>query len=132
RRAVTVAERFAEGRATSGELAAARRAAQDFVDEYTHRYDYPWPIARSNANDPLEMAATAAWGCALDDALDAARASAHNVGRACGETFIDQPVGAEGAHLCALLRHLAGNPFRPAAAAPAWRPPTVRAVAPPT
>ena len=78
RRAVEVAERFAAGKAGAAELAVARRAAQDFLDEYTHRYDFPWPIARTNTNDPLEMAATAAWGCALDDALDAARASARH------------------------------------------------------
>src|SRR5262249_16917450 len=109
RRAVEVAERFAEGAATAADLAEAERAAPDFLAEHTHRYDHPWPIARTNASDAVEMAATAAWACALDDAMDAARASAHNVGRACGEAFIDQPSGAESAHLCALLRDIAGN-----------------------
>ncbi len=129
RAAVELAERFAEGAATDAELVDAELAAQDVVDEHTRRHDYPWPIARSNADNPLELAATAAWACVTPDAWVAAHSSVYNASRACLEAAVEPPYLAEVVLLCDLLRDIAGNPFRRVVLESSWVTPTVRAVA---
>ena len=71
--ACDVAERYANGEATSEELAAARAAAWDAA------WDAAWAAARDAAWDAAWVAArAAAWDAARDAAWDAARAAARD------------------------------------------------------
>ena len=72
RRAVEVAERFAEGKATQDELTAARAAA------WAAAWDAAWDAARAAAWDAAWAAVRAT---ALDAAWDAARAAARDAAR---------------------------------------------------
>jgi hypothetical protein len=111
RRAVEVAERFADGEATSKERGAALRSAR-FV---TARYpgDASWYAAAA-----AEYAAMSrAWGAAYE-AAEAACKHAGPKGR---------PVEAKAQ--ADLLRDLFGNPLRLATITPAWRTPQVVALA---
>lgn len=109
-RAVVVAERQAEGRATAEEVAEAREAAQAAEVEV-------W--ATSRLNEKLGRAATAARRC-LTTPRRVCIPAALATGRGRDREWLEQ------AHL---LRDLFGNPFRPVAFDPAWRTPTVGAMA---
>jgi hypothetical protein len=113
RRAVEVAERYADGQATQAELDAARAAAEGTADD----------------ND----AARAAWRT-TGEAWDAARVAARDAARglAGGVPYgpaWDNARDAAGASQCDILRDLFGNPFRPVTLGPAWRTPTLLALA---
>jgi hypothetical protein len=120
RRAVEVAERFADGKATKRELAACR------FDDLLERYEV----------DPDGCAAAACLYCA-GDPVNACEGS-HRAAQA--GAFLKEPRGSgwsswhrgyrrEAAAQCALLREIVGNPFRPARFEPAWRTPDAAALA---
>lgn len=98
RRAVEVAEQYAEGTATAGQLNAARIEA---FDAYFNAF-----VSR---DDP----ASAAHAAACDSAFQAALFAAQHAAEA-------RDKAAERKEQAALLRHLLGNPFRPVTAVPAW------------
>jgi hypothetical protein len=102
RRAVEVAEQFADGHVTEDELAAAQAEV--------------WPLHGSGdqgRSAALHAAGYAAGPAAWDAAWDAAGYTARAL--AAGHQGPQQPVQA------ALLLDIFGNPFRPATAEGAWR-----------
>jgi hypothetical protein len=125
RECVAMSERYAEGLANREEMKAARRAAWEAVS------------AEAIVSDALINAARAAARTAERWGAEAARMAVHEAAWAllneAGETGPEPPVeqgvwsaraGAvvfEGQRWrCELLRDIAGNPFRPVAASPAW------------
>jgi hypothetical protein len=103
-RAVEVAEQYADGEATWGDMAAARAAVGAAVGA---------------AADTAAWAATwAAWVVAWADAWEAARRAARTAARAA--TWEAAGAATWDAALVALLREVFGNPFRPVAVDPAW------------
>jgi hypothetical protein len=99
RRAVEVAEQYAERMATAGQLKAAHVEAFD---------------AYFNAFVSRESAASAAHAAACDDTYQAASSAARHAATAAGDQ------AAEHKEQAALLRHLFGNPYRPVNLDPAW------------
>ena len=109
--ALEVAERYANGNATDGELAAARDAAGDAVWNAARDAardaagaaagDAVWNAARDAARDAAGAAAGAAvWDAARDAAWDAARDAARSAaGAAAWDAQVDQ------------LRKMMPNPF---------------------
>jgi hypothetical protein len=99
RRAVEVAERYADGLASAEELARAAAEAEQVADLAERSRTPGWNAART---------AAAAAGGARAAAMRAARWGAYDAD---------------------LLREVLGNPLRPPAADPAWLTPVVLAVA---
>jgi hypothetical protein len=121
RGAVEVAERFAEGQADAGELAAATAAVGGAIAGWGLAENAIWRAVRS-----------ALW-------LDAGSA-AHEAGFAacCGDGGrpaerrfgpLYAAMSAEQAAQCGLLRDILGNPFRPPRLEPAWLTPAAAAIA---
>jgi hypothetical protein len=109
RRAVEVAERFADGRATEEQLAAAYQAARP-------------PLVMVAENDPGFLLATVTH-CAHYTASPEDRARyivwvAHGV--AFAETRSYRPPPEAFRPTCDLLREVFGDPFRPLNLSPAW------------
>jgi hypothetical protein len=101
RRAVEVAERYADGKATMEERDAARAAA------WAAAWDAAWVAARDAA---WAAAWDAAWVAARDAAWDAARDAAWVAARAAAWVAARD---AAWVVQCDLLRYIFGNPFRP-------------------
>jgi hypothetical protein len=150
RRAVRVARAFADGRAGLPDLETARREARDAAGQdeaavpSVGKYDYD-RHAELHSAQAAAHAAQAAVDVTWVDARHSGRAAAvsaagHAVNALCLEHFaleggpvnVYSWVNEAPAHeetLCALLRDVFGNPFRPAPVDPAWRTPAVLAVA---
>jgi hypothetical protein len=118
RQAVQVAERFADGLAGEAEVAEARGQAELALMN-APLFEQPAYLAAlaTVAEEPLEAARQAA---------EAARRMAWSEGAYEGVPGQDEArvaaeaVAAELRALGDLLRHIAGNPFRPATIDPAW------------
>jgi len=114
RRAVEVAERYAEGRASLGELATAAEAASSAAEELL--------AAGGESTRPVESSARCmCWYAADNDQEIASNAglclrSAVTVVARAGPTTAER----ERQHQCGLIRDLFGNPFRLVRADPAW------------
>jgi hypothetical protein len=106
RAAVEVAERFADGRASWKELAAAEEAARGAVDS-----SYKEPVSS------LQRAAFLAAGVPAGHAALSAQQAAEGAVRHSPERLA---ILAERRQHLDLLRDLFGNPFRPPAIDPAW------------
>jgi hypothetical protein len=115
RRAVEVAERYADRAATDRELREA----------YAEAYN-----AYANAFTTRDHAANAAISVAVEQPVHAARGAANYTAYAAG----DRAAGPEGLHTvpfhnakvaerreqASVLRHIMGNPFRPVTVGPSW------------
>jgi hypothetical protein len=111
RRAVEVAERFADGEATTPERSAARQSAREVITRYSG----------AAAWYPAAAAAYAAEYRGWHAAWYAAEAAGNHAGQKARPAEVK--VQAD------LLRCVVGNPFRPASVSPAWRTPQVVALA---
>lgn len=101
RRAVEVAERFADGAAEEGERLAAARAAEHAT----------WDLGGGSAPDAAHLACLAVDPGVGVDPLAAAGSVAHDPDRT--------------REFAGLVREVFGNPFRPLLLEPAWLTPTV-------
>jgi hypothetical protein len=108
RRAVEVAERYADREAMRGELVAAWEAARAASAAAWGAARAAWAVAWA--------AAAASWAATSDAACDAARAARHAPGVAADDAAGD----AAGDASAALLRDIFANPFRPVSVDPAW------------
>jgi hypothetical protein len=121
-----VAERYADGRATRGELKSVRQAAARVAFQIrANNYDRDF-LGNIYEAEAVAAAAALPWPWWLPFtrhyaavAASAAAATASLCGGGSGE-----PEAQAG-----LLRDIVGNPFRPAALDPAWRTPQVVALA---
>ena len=105
RKAVEVAERYAEGKATYEELEAAFVAANAaYVAAYDAAYVAAYIAARASAYADRDVAYTAAYAAAA--AYDAARAAAYDITRAAAR--VAKVAKAAHAQMIAEL----GNPFK--------------------
>ena len=118
RRAVEVAERFTDGRASADHLAEAEESA----DEATIAV---YGTAEADVSAAFYAADAASWA-ATGDPEKAATFAVQAVSDAC---LRERYRVVERAAQAALLRDVLGNPFRPAAISPAWQTPTVVALA---
>jgi hypothetical protein len=117
RRAVEVAERFADGLATSEELAAVQRDALRAAHE----------LVRAEANAAHTTAAEQFWSVASEVVWALVRSRVEDVSTQISER--EAATGTAHGELATLLRDLVGNPFNPVAVATAWRTPCVTAIA---
>jgi hypothetical protein len=121
RNALAVAERFADGAATTGELNAARVHAEEAA-RLAH-YNVWIDEVRANFHWDAEQAALHAAACAADAALQCV---ASDIGHKPGGQVT---VIAEALQLPDLLRDIFGNPFRWIPIDPLWLAVNDRAVA---
>jgi hypothetical protein len=131
RRAVAVAERFANKQATAKELSAARKKtwwsrnirAPGATADYNGDREQPaeWHAARAVYHCTMGLA-IAHLGQVMVSAADAA-ANAKSDGRQVDDCFVERARHAD------LIRCIFGNPFRPVSFDPAWRTAGVMAVA---
>jgi hypothetical protein len=133
RKAVEVAERFADGQAATAQAVAAGRAALEA--SRSSAFDTPQALAAGAAAATLRAFVTGEEVASghLAARVGARRAAhAANTGRGVftrsGEWGPDEWDPAE-REMVPLLRDIIGNPFRPATITPAWRTPQVVALA---
>jgi len=132
RRAIDVAERFADGAASVEELNAAFTAAQHAKPLFTDaNWAAAWTAAPNAVQAASETAAQAAQSVAniaskavKDSAWAAVCAGAPEESRSAAWTRFES-VSADARHAdeleqAVLLREMVGNPFRPAGDAPSW------------
>jgi hypothetical protein len=124
RKAVEIAERFADGEATEEERRVAEAAAEQVRSRvavesaaYAAAFWTVWSDVRGNHNSGA--------GYFYDVAADGL---AYQVARARGRAW-EKAKTAGLLRLSALLRDIFGNPFRPTAFSPAWRTDTALALA---
>jgi hypothetical protein len=117
RKAVTVAERFADGLATADELESASLEADAAweVDEEQFRQDGRLPIGAAAYNAALDMGW---WGGA-----PAFQPPSEIIQEAATDPLTERVAQS------VLVRDIFGNPFRPVAADPRWLTSTVRGLA---
>ena len=144
KRAVEVAERYADGLATEGDLEAASRDAQDLGDRIRME-ERPWPNDHSLRQHIANAAIMVGWSYAeltrpkrLDGAVPPEAACPRGVRGLTADRCLDEVARAldwlsadrrartqqdatEEATQAALLRCIAGNPFRPVIFSPEWR-----------
>jgi hypothetical protein len=116
---VELAERFADGKASEAERAAAEEAAADHVHRFTYDPDAQWPRPEDPQCSCAE--AYAARDLLQPDAFAAALRCRGIAGSR--EAWGNVPrrlVAEEEAAERALVHDVFGNPFRPAALDPAW------------
>jgi hypothetical protein len=132
RRAVEVAERFAEGQARKAELTAAWEDAQAFAREVQQRFQQverrqpPWPpeamrlVAQQGVASAAEWAASPRGGAqaALIGSMCAANAFA--LTRPGERNQVQVQAVEVGVQQSILLRDIFGNPFRPVLWDPSW------------
>jgi hypothetical protein len=112
RRAVEVAERFADGRATELELGQALPQAMAATGRTQHAAVAAYWAATRKPSGPLENAFAAA-------AAAAARHAVEDAGG--GQAVVWNATQADASrNQAALIREVIGNPFRPAGLGPGW------------
>jgi hypothetical protein len=115
RTAIEVGERFADGRATAAEFAAAWRTTNRAIDDAAHS-------ARDAGAQAVWKAVVAACHSLSPQGWEAADWAAFYARWAVRLAASDAAEGWEAQHQCRLLRCVIGNPFRPPAPPhPAWR-----------
>jgi len=138
REALDVVERFADGRASSEEIEAARQAARAAQQQAAGARRYDSAEHAVWAATLLERSRFHSWGSPFSVAGQArhAAADAACLGREAGvpnrkqrkKRAVDANL-REAAAQAFLLRDVIGNPFRPAAVDPAWLTPSVVSLA---
>jgi hypothetical protein len=118
RKAVEVAERFADGQATASELERAGKSAK--IIKGSRGYSEEDPNAQTNTVEALVVATTG-----KSPNSTAAAMSLYPLPLA---GYRGEPKQAN-ALICDLLRDIFGNPFRPIAFSPEWRTDTAIALA---
>jgi hypothetical protein len=123
RKAVEVAERFAEGGATERELTQAEDDAANLWNNFAQAEGY--------VTEAETEAAYATWGAACHEeaAIGAAKSTSDSAAQALS---YEGQEATEQESQCRLLREIFGNPFRPVALAPtvlAWNDSTVARLA---
>jgi hypothetical protein len=113
RRAVELAERYADGEVGDAALAQAHAASRSAVREAAL-----W--APSEAVVSARMSASEAADAAYQLPWDAAAAAAHWAATAAHQGGIPGERGAAEAHIARLLREVFGNPFRPLRVEAGW------------
>ncbi len=123
RAGIEVAERYADGKASERELAAARNQALVAADNRERKAGFaPYWTLNHNLRDCLANILTAAVGAATRSAVGPARA-----GKQSGAWTL--ATASATATQAALVREVFGNPFRPAVLPAALRTPVVLGLA---
>ena len=115
-RAVEIAERYADGRATPRERASAGKRALDAAPRRGGPAAWAayWAVSRSAADTVWNVAAAAT------EAASRAAVGDARIGRADEVAAWDVGRAAGSREQAALLRDIVGNPFRPAAVERSW------------
>ena len=121
RRAVTVAERFADDLATKEEMEKVCQAAQ----VVSHSFQPPWNAEKVAAYHAAWASGWAASEEAWATWLTSTEATKTMRGAASALQTGGDAVGPERAKQSDLLRDIFGNPFRPVSINPSWLTPTV-------
>jgi hypothetical protein len=125
RRAIEVAERYADGQATPDELRSACATLEAFNDAFQNPAMWHGVVGFAFiASDPRASATDAAYVAAENIGRQAARAVDPD-----SDEVDEHALAIERAAQCALARELLGNPFRVIVFEPSWRTSTVVALA---